>query len=267
MNTQDEYSMTYLDSCARPVLLLIHGFPMDSLMWQIQLEDLGDMARVVAPDLRGFGGSPATLSPYSMGMFADDCASLLDYLAISRPVVVGGLSMGGYVALEFYRRYPLRVAGLILASTRAAADSPEAQLSRDKLAARVRQRGVSAVVEALLPKLFAPAMHRRHAETVEFVRQMMLAGSVEGVVGALMAMKERPSSLPTLPTIAVPTLVIHGNQDAVVPLAEAQAMAAAIPDARLKILRGVGHMSNLEEPDAFSDAVADFLDELGAEEE
>ncbi|MCB8967742.1 MAG: alpha/beta fold hydrolase [Ardenticatenaceae bacterium] len=263
----EEFGMAYLDSCDRPTLLLIHGFPLSSAMWELQIEDLGDMVRVVAPDLRGHGRSGDTPPPYSVTMFADDCADLLDYLAIPGPVIVGGLSMGGYVAFEFYRRYPERVAGLILAATRAGADTPEGKAGRDKMAQMAREEGVEAVAAAMLPKLLAPITYKEQTDVVEFVQEMMEDTSLAGVLGALAAMKERPDSTPTLAEIDVPTLIIHGAEDQLIPVIEAQAMHKAIAGSQLVVLPDAGHMPNLEQPDEFADAVADFLEQFLEEEE
>ncbi|MCA9968609.1 MAG: alpha/beta fold hydrolase [Anaerolineales bacterium] len=262
MTEEMEFTMAYLDSCDRPTLLLIHGFPFSSAMWELQIEDLGDLVRVVAPDLRGFGRSSAPPPPYTVGTYADDCADLLDYLAIPGPVVVGGLSMGGYVALEFYRRYPERVAGLILAATRAGADSESAQAGRDATAEAVQEKGVDVLVDGMLPKLLAPETAETQPDVVDFVRELIEGASVNGAVGALMAMKTRPDSTGMLADIGVPTLIIHGADDALIPLAEAQAMYEAIPDAELVVVPDAGHLPNLEQPDVFSDAVADFLEML-----
>ena len=129
-----EFNMAYEDSSDRVPVLLIHGYPLSNMLWDLQIGDLSDIARLIAPDLRGHGQTDPTDPPYSMGLFAEDCANLLDQLGMTGPVVVGGLSMGGYVAFEFARRYPERVAGLILAATRAGADSPEVKDARDKAA-------------------------------------------------------------------------------------------------------------------------------------
>ena len=117
-----DFQMAYEDSCDRVPVLLIHGYPLSNMLWDLQMGDLSDIARLIAPDLRGHGMTDPTEPPYSMEMYADDCAALLDQLGITIPIVVGGLSMGGYVAFEFCRKYPERVAGLILAATRPGAD-------------------------------------------------------------------------------------------------------------------------------------------------
>lgn len=255
-----DFNMSYIDSCDRIPLLLIHGFPFNSSMWEPQLEDVGEMARIIAPDLRGFGRTDATPAPYNVGLFAEDCVNLLTYLGIDGPVVVGGLSMGGYVAFEFYRRYPERVAGLILAATRAGADSAEGKAGRDKAVETARNQGAAATASGMLPKLLAPQNYDDQPDVVEFVQEMMESASVEGIVGALMAMKERPDSTPTLPEIEVPTLIIHGAKDQLIPLSEAEAMHQAISGAELVIVPDAGHLPNLEQPELFNDAVMDFLE-------
>ncbi|MBK8987767.1 MAG: alpha/beta fold hydrolase [Chloroflexi bacterium] len=258
----DDFGMAYIDSCDQITLLCIHGYPLSSAMWEPQVEDLTGIARVIAPDLRGHGRSEAAPGPYSVGMLAEDCAGLLDYLGIENPVVVCGLSMGGYVAFEFFRRYPERVAGLILVSTKATADTPEGKAGRDAAVEKATKEGVTAVAAAMLPKLLAPQTYTEDDEVVEFVQEMMEGTSLEGMIGALQAMKERPDSTPTLAQIDVPTLIIHGADDQLIPVAEAEAMAAAIDGAQLVVIPDAGHLPNLEQIDAFSDAVIDFIDSL-----
>jgi 3-oxoadipate enol-lactonase len=263
----DDFSLSYIDSCDQLTLLLIHGYPLNSAMWEPQVEDLAGSARVIAPDLRGHGRSDITPPPYTIGMMADDCADLLDFLGIERPVVVGGLSMGGYVAFEFYRRYPERVAGLILASTRALPDTPQAQAGRDQAIAKAQAEGVEAVAATLLPKLFAPENYAEDQELVEFVQDIMAETSLEGMIGALHAMRDRADSTPTLAEIEVPTLIIHGAEDQIVPVDEARAMKRAIRSAKLVVIPEAGHMVNLERIDEFNDAVLDFLEEFAEDED
>lgn len=259
MNDQPEdLGLAFIDSCDGMALLMIHGFPFSSAMWEPQVEDLGSVTRVVAPDLRGHGRSQAVPGPYNMEMLADDCLGLLDYLAITSPVVVCGLSMGGYVALEFFRQFPEMVAGLILVSTRALPDTTEGKANRDKMAEKAQNEGVAAIAADMLPKLLSPKTYEEDEEVVGFVQEMMAATSVEGVVGALAAMRDRPDSTPTLAEIDVPTLVIHGADDQIIPLAEAEAMAQAI-GANIVVIPDAGHLPNLEQIDIFNDAVTDFL--------
>lgn len=268
MNENDEdFVMAFQDSCDKPALLLIHGFPLSSQMWAPQLEDLDEFVRVIAPDLRGHGQSDSVSGDYSIGMLADDCADLLGHLNITTPFVVCGLSMGGYIALEFYRRYPDLVAGLILASTRAGADSEEGKAGRDKAADLARTEGATAVSEGMLLKMLAPQNSETDEELVEYVREVMSTASLNGVVGALAAMRDRIDSTPMLGDIDVPVLIIHGADDQLIPVTEAEAMYKAIPDSELVILPDAGHLPNLEQPDMFNDAVIDFLEDLFEEEE
>lgn len=257
----DDFTMSYQDTCDQQVMVMIHGFPLDSAMWELQMQELADVARIIAPDLRGHGRSDNPVGPYSMKMFSDDIAGLLDYLNINQPVVICGLSMGGYIALDFYRRYPDMVAGLILAATRAAADSEEGKAGRDKAIAAVEAEGTDFIISGMLPKLMAPDSYEDD-ELVDFVQEIMEGTSVEGVIGALQAMRDRPDSTPTLGKIKVPTLIIHGEQDQIVPIAEAEAMYRAIEEAEMVIVENAGHLPNLEQPEVFNDAVADFLEEL-----
>jgi len=258
-----DFMMAYQDSCDILALQLIHGFPLSSSMWLEQMEDLGNFARVIAPDLRGFGQSEAAAGPYSMALLADDCADLMGHLSVLTPFVVGGHSMGGYIAFEFYRAYKEHIGGLILTATRAAPDTAEGKANREKMITLVRRRGVTAVIQPMLDVLFSPKTYDADPELVDFVRGLMETASPEGVIGALQAMRDRPDSRPTLPEIDVPVLIIHGADDQIVPVSEAEGMAAAIPDCELVILEDAGHMPNLERPDAFNDAVIDFLERLG----
>lgn len=255
-------ALSFIDSCDQLPLLLIHGFPFNNTMWEEQVVDLAEITRVIAPDLRGHGRSDAPDPPYTMRDLAHDCVGLLDYLGIDRPVVVGGLSMGGYITFEIYRQFPERVAGLILASTRAGADDEAGKANRDQMAERAQVEGVTAVTDGMLPKLLAPETYEGDEDVVAFVRDMMAGTSVEGMVGALMAMKERPDSTPLLAEIAAPTLVIHGADDQIVPLGEAEAMAEAISTAEFVVIPDAGHLPNLEQPDLFNDALYEFMDEL-----
>ncbi len=259
---EEDFAMAFMDSCDKLSLLLIHGFPLSSVMWSPQIDELGDEVRVIAPDLRGHGNSDAAAGPYSMTLLADDCADLLGFLGVSTPFVVCGMSMGGYIALEFYRRYPEHVAGLILTATKAGADSEEGKAGRDKAAADVQANGSQGLIDGFLPKLFAEGTV--DPDLLDFTRTILESASVEGISGALMGMKNRIDSTPTLAEIDVPTLIIHGAKDQVIPLSEAEAMHKAIKNSKLVVLENAGHMLNLEQPDEFNDAVLDFLAEIEA---
>ena len=241
-----------------PAVVFIHGFPLDHSIWRHQLDTLTGFRRI-APDLRGMGRSDAPDLGYSMAMYADDLAALLDSLGEDR-VVLCGLSMGGYVAFEFLRRYRRRVRGLILMDTRAEADSAEGRKARDQLVTRVREQGVIAAAEAMLPRFFTAGVP---PEIIQTVREMILGTPVSGVVGALTAMRDRPDSTPLLSTlVGVPTLVVVGQEDVITPPPISEAMAAAIPEARLVEIPGAGHLPCVEQPVPTTRAILKFLQGL-----
>jgi 3-oxoadipate enol-lactonase len=254
-----DLTMAYTDRGAGLPLLLLHGYPLSRRLWRPQIEDLANAARVIAPDLRGHGDTDVPAGPYTVAQLADDAAHLLDALNITAPVVVGGLSLGGYVALAFQRRYPERTAGLILAATRAGADSPEAQANRDKAAASALEKGTSAIVDAMLPKLLAPRTYIEQPAVVDEARALMAGTAVPGIVATLAALKTRPDATPQLAGIGVPVVVIHGAEDAIIPPSEAEAAAQALPHARLVLVPSAGHLLNLEQPAAFNAAVRTYL--------
>jgi pimeloyl-ACP methyl ester carboxylesterase len=240
-------------------LLLIHGFPLNQEIWRPQIEALSANARVIALDLRGHGQSPPTESPYSMDLLADDCAGVLEVLNVDQPVVICGHSMGGYISFAFYRRHPEKVGGLILAATRAGADSEEGKLNRDKAAQLTEEKGTQPVIDSMLPIIMATQTHREKPELVSQVAGIMKKTSTNGMIGALLGIKTRPDSTPTLGQIKVPTLIIHGEGDQIIPLSESEAMHAKIPDSKLEILPNAGHLPNLEQIHSFNKAVESFL--------
>lgn len=240
-------------------LLLVHGYPLDHTLWLAQMDRLSDIAQVIAPDLRGFGQSDAPDGICTMVAYADDLAALLDALKIG-PVVVCGLSMGGYIALAFWKKYAARVRGLILVDTRAGADAPAARQGRLDMVEQVKQHGAKPAADAMLPRLLAESTRQLRPDVVEFAHAMMLRQPPVGIIGAQLGMAERPDSTPILPTINVPTLAVFGAEDVVTPAeTEGRDLAAAIPGAKLVVLPDAGHLSNLEQPDAFNTAVREFL--------
>lgn len=241
-----------------PAVLLLHAFPLGLFMWDAQFEALSPTHRVVRFDARGFGGSAAGEGPLTMERIADDGALLLDHLGIEK-AVVGGCSMGGYAAFAFVRRHPQRLAGLVLQDTRAGADTAEAKASRSTLAAKVLAEGASAAAEAFLPKLVGETTHRERPALVAGLRERILATPPLGIANALHGLGARADSRETLPTIAVPTLVLVGSEDVLTPASEAATMAAAIPRARLDVIPGAGHLANLESPAAVNGALRAFL--------
>ncbi|MGD2113951.1 MAG: alpha/beta fold hydrolase [Acidobacteriota bacterium] len=257
----------------RPTLLLLHAFPLHRGMWDSLVEALtagsgsdsgsapGWAGRILRLDCRGFGGSPPGPDALVMEQIADDAVAVLREEGIERAVVCG-LSMGGYAALALARRHPGRLAGLILADTRAEADTPEARDARAKAAVRVREEGPGFLADELPPKLLGETTRRERPRVVERVREMIAAAGAPGVAQALEGMALRPDSRPFLEDVEVPTLVLCGAEDALTPVAAAETLRDGIPGSRLEVLAGAGHLPNLETPEAFERAVAEFLRDL-----
>ncbi len=257
-----DFEIAYDDTGgSQPPLLFIHGFPLDRTYWTGQTRALRDVARVLAPDLRGFGESRLPTGAVTMETYADDLRDLLDALDIQR-AVVAGLSMGGYIAFAFYRKYAARVRALILADTRATPDTPEAKKGRDENIALARAQGTAAVAEKMFPKMLMPQTIAERADIADATRALMSRQPVEGVIAALGALRDRPDSTPTLAQIAVPTLIVVGAEDALAPPKDSEQMRDEIRGARLAVIPNAGHLSNLEQPDAFNQIVRDFLQSL-----
>jgi YbgC/YbaW family acyl-CoA thioester hydrolase len=244
-----------------PPILFVHGYPLDRTLWQHQLGALTGFRRI-APDLRGLGLSDAPDLGYSMATYADDLAALLDVLHADQ-VVICGLSLGGYVALEFARRYRTRLRGLILMSTRAEADTPEMRKARDAAMQVARDRGANAIAQQMLPNLFAPGAVETMPQVVDRIKVMMEAAPVKGIVGALSAMRDRPDSTPGLAELeGLPTLVVVGDQDQITGLPVARKISDAIPGAMLGIIPGAGHLPPVEQPISTTRVLAEFLQSL-----
>lgn len=239
-------------------LLLFHAFPLSSAMWAAEAAALGKTCRVIMPDLPGFGRAPRQKEP-SIHSMAQEAARLLDGLGIGEPAVVGGLSMGGYVAFEFLRQYPERVRALALLSTRAAADTPEGRAKRLKTVEEIRTKGLEPFSRAVLPNLVGKTSLSFHPEVCRRVAEMILANTPEGVADALLAMAARRDSSDLLGAIRVPTLVVAGEEDTFIPVAEARAMQGKIPGSRLEVIPQAGHLVNLEQPARFRKVLEQFL--------
>ncbi len=238
-------------------VLFVHGWPHDRTLWAGQLSGLPTQARCLAPDLRGFGNS-IVKAPYSIDQYADDLAALLAQLGVARAVICG-LSMGGYIALALLRRHRALVRALILASTRATADTPEAREKRMRLIAFVQEHGVEALAGKQLKGMVGETTFNSRPDVLEAMRQLMAAAPDAGVVGALQAMAERPDSTGMLAGIDVPTLVVSGAEDTIIPPDEMRTMASAIRGSRFESIAGAGHVCPYERPAAFNHVVAEFL--------
>jgi 3-oxoadipate enol-lactonase len=255
--------LAYDDEGTGPAVLLLHGFPLGRWIWDDVRAALRDRYRVITPDLRGHGDSEVTPGPYPMDVLADDVAGLLAHLHVDR-AVVGGLSMGGYATFAFWRRAAARVRALVLCDTRASADNAGEKVMRQSTAQTARDRGTAAVVDGMLPKLLAPRTLSGRPELTATIRGRLARTDPQAVAAALLGMKERPDSTPTLATITVPTLVVVGGDDQLTPPALAREMAARIPDARLVVVPEAGHLSPVEQPAATTAALRSFLEGLPA---
>jgi 3-oxoadipate enol-lactonase len=244
-----------------PAVLFVHGYPLDHTIWADQVAALEGYRRI-APDLRGMGRSDAPDLGYGIGIYADDLAALLDALGVDK-VVLCGFSMGGYIAFEFLRRWRNRVRALMLVSTRAEADTADGRRARDAAAALARESGAGAIADGMLDKMLTPATIATSPELARRVRELMAAAPVSGLVGALFAMRDRPDSMGLLPMLeGIPVLVIVGAEDAMTPPDRAQAMADAIPGARLQVIPGAAHLTVLERPKEVTAAIREFLERL-----
>jgi 3-oxoadipate enol-lactonase len=237
-----------------PALLLVHGFPLDARMWTAQVEGLGDIRRVLAPDLPGHGVD--TDGPQrSVDGMAKDLARVLDAAGVQQ-VDLAGFSMGGYVCFAFLKHFPDRVRSLALVDTRASADSDEGKQGRNKLAKRIQEEGSLAAAEAMLPKMFTESVNQ---DVRAQVASWMLESRPETLIADVIAMRDRPDATPRLGEIKVPTLVIVGEADPITPPSDAEAMAAAIPGARVVVIPGASHLAPVEQGQAVNDALRDHL--------
>ena len=262
-----------------PPVLFVHGFPVDGTMWRPTVERLERTWRCIVPDLRGLGRSPAS-AQVSIARFADDLAELLDVLpaaeppatgqpsrlrpvsrptAAPAPVVLVGLSMGGIIAFEFFRRHREKLRALVLCNTRANADTPEGVARRTALAEAVLRDGSRVAADAMIDTVFAP---QAPAELKAHWHGVMAAMPPVGVAAASRALAERRESFSTLPTIDCPTLVVAGDADGITPPAGLREIHAQIPRARLAVIAGAGHVPPVEQPDAFAAVLRGFLESL-----
>ena len=228
-------------------------------MWEPQLALADHGWRVVAPYLRGMGGGRDVGPATSMDDYAGDVIDLLDALHVEE-VVLGGVSMGGYVAFAMLRCAPRYVRGLVLADTRPQADTREGVDGRKRMLALVREKGPAAVADEMLPRLLGPTTFRDRPEVVARVRALALSNSTEAIAGAMTALMTRVDSTSLLSGIRCPTLVMVGEEDVITPPQLSEAMQRAIPGSGLAVLPQAGHLPNLERPDAFNDALGNFLD-------
>jgi pimeloyl-ACP methyl ester carboxylesterase len=262
MPTQPARGVTfhYQDRGSGVPLVLVHGFPVDSRMWDAQLAELSTQCRVIAPDLRGFGQTHAS-DPFTMESMADDVHALLEQLG-ALPCVLAGLSMGGYIALAYVRKYPTDLRGLVLVDTKAEGDSAEQKAGRQKMIDLARSSGAKAIAEQMLPKMLAEETPKRRPAVAQALRGLMETCPPKTIEHALIAMRDRPDQSPNLPSIPVPTLIVVGERDAITPVPIAQSMQKQIRRAQLAVITGAGHMAPMEQPAQVNQAISRFLQQM-----
>lgn len=243
-----------------PVVLL-HAFPLDRRMWDDQVLAFSDHFRVITIDQRGFGDSHLTRPDYTLGDAAHDVASVLDSLDVKAAAILG-LSMGGYVALALFRLYPDRFRALVLADTRAAADTDEGRARRFASAERAEREGAAIIADDMVKLALAEDTLARRKDVVRTMREIIESNQPAGIAAAQRAMADREDSTGLLAEIKCPTLVIVGAEDTLSPVSEAEQMRARIPGATLRVIEGAGHMTNMEQPAEFNEAVIEFLNPI-----
>jgi len=242
-------------------VVLLHGFPFTSALWQAQRDALGNgKRRIVTPDLPGFGRTKGFEE--TMDAYADDVLTLADRLGASK-IILGGFSMGGYVALAFARKYRERLEGLLLVDTKADPDTQEARAGRYSLLERVEAEGPQAAFDAMLPRLIAPDTKEKRPQVIDRLREIASGATKEGVVGALTAMAERPDSTTILGDLTVPSLIIVGMHDQITPSRDADELATQLPIARIAVIEDAGHATPVENPTAVTAAIQSWLIEHG----
>ncbi len=239
--------------------MLIHAFPLGARMYEPQLVLAERGWRIVAPQLRQFDGAPTDPPAASFDDYAGDIIDLLDGLHVTE-AVIGGVSMGGYIAFAMFRRAPTYFQGLILADTRSQADTPEGIENRKKMLALVTEKGPAAVADEMLPKLISEETRRNQPAVERRVRELILANSADAIAGAIRGLMTRPDATPLLRTIHCPTLIVVGRDDGITPVAMSEQMQNAIAGSQLVVIEHAGHLANIEQPTAFNDAVGRFLD-------
>ncbi len=244
-----------------PAVVLLHAFPLDHDVWRPQAEDLSKEYWVITPDFRGHGQSEATDESYSMDLLASDVKDLVENLGVKN-IVLGGISMGGYVAFAYRRLFPEDIQALILVDTKAEADTPQARLGRMEMAGLVVRKGVASFADRMLPRLFSKQSVETNASIVKDARRTIEAMSPIGIIGGLKGLADRSDSTPLLDEIRVPTLIIVGEKDELTTVDDAKRMASKIVGSKLVIVPNAAHISTLEQPEKVTSAIQTFLREI-----
>lgn len=260
-------TIAYFDSAPgdaeAPAVVLIHAFPLSASMWEAQFKSVAPGWRVIAPDLRGFGGSTIEQESDapSIDDYAVDVIDVLKELNIAS-AVIGGCSMGGYTTFAVLRKAPKLARALLLVDTRASADTSEGRANRRAMLALLDREGASGIAREMTPKLLGKTTIDERSDVESNIRRLIKQQSAPAIRGALLRMMDRPDSLTTLHAVSVPTLIVVGEEDTLTPPADSQKMADAVAGSQLVALPRCGHLANLERPDAFNASVNDFLSRL-----
>jgi len=238
-------------------LVLVHGFPLDNRIWESQVANLSDKYRVIAPDLPGFGKSQPP-RPFTLESLADSLHAFLTQTK-AIPCALAGLSMGGYMSFAYERKYPIDLKALILVDTKAEADTPDGKAGRNKMIETVRSSGSPAIAAAMLPKMLSPQTLQSRPQLVQQVKTIMEACPAQTIEYALAAMRDRNDYRDCCPSVALPTLILVGDADAITPPAVAESMQKSIPHSKLIIIKGAGHLSPMEQPEQVNQAIRQFL--------
>ena len=242
-------------------VIFVHGFPFDHTMWEPQMKSLPNHFRAITYDVRGHGGSDVADGQYTIEFFVDDLIALLDHLVIAQAVLCG-LSMGGYIALRAYERYPQRFKALVLCDTKSEPDTNEGKVKRSATLKTVKSEGVGVFADEFVKAIFAPETFQTLPEVIESIKSTIRSNSPIGISGAALALAMRTDTSGLLSKIQVPTLILVGEHDKLTPPSASEALQRQITGSELHIIRQAGHMSNLENAPAFNKHLIDFLNRM-----
>lgn len=241
-----------------PIIIFVHGFPLNKSMWDKQLKALKDNYRVIAYDIRGHGATEVGTVDFSIDLFVQDLLSFMDALKIEKAVLCG-LSMGGYIALNAIANHPERFTALILSDTNCTADAPEAKEKRMSTIESIKKNGVEKLANDLLPNLFAPGSFKSNSEEIVAVKEMIVTTTIPSLNKSLHALANRKETCSKLAKIKVPVLILVGEADKITPLEAAKSMQEKIKDATMHIISGAGHLSNMENPVDYNSQLEKFI--------
>lgn len=251
--------LTHTDQGSGQPLVLLHGFPLTRRMWDAEIQAWSPYYRVIAPDLRGFGETPIGEGQFTMEGCAQDVEELLSELGIQQKIVLLGLSMGGYIAFEFIRKYQERLCALALVGTQPVADSEQARAARFETAEFVCREGTAALARRLIPRFLGKTTLENKPQVAEALSELIQYNTPQAIAKACHGLATRRDSTPLLASIQVPTLIVAGAEDALIMPVQAETMNRSIPNSKLIVVEQCGHLINLEQPQRLQNAVSPFL--------